>query len=727
MTEKKNKKSKKKPTESEVNFHQAIVRLLKQHRGKVLTLKEMSHALHVDRSRYHLFRDALQELVKQGRVVRLKGRRYTVPSGLRRIQGTIQLTRKGFGFVTDERTGEEIFIPAQHLNTALDGDLVEVQLFAVSRGRNKEGQVVAVLKRNRTTFVGTYHKSEYYGFVVPDDPRIYRDFFIQPKNDLHARDGQKVVVEFLKWEKSSLNPEGRIVEILGFPGEPGVDVVSVAKGFGLPMAFPSRVEEQARKIRIRLTPKLLAARLDLRDWLIFTIDPEDARDFDDAVSLDKLPNGNFRLGVHIADVSYFVPENSALDREALKRGTSVYLVDRVVPMLPEHLSNQICSLQPDEDRLTFSCIMEITPAGELVNYQITPSIIRSKRRFHYEEVQQIIDDPNSRDPYADILRQMRDFSRVLKKKRLEKGSIDFETPEVKFKLDERGKPVEIIPVRRLQSHELIEEFMLMANQTVARHIRRISGKGKPRPFIYRVHERPDSEKIEKFERFLNALGHRVKIPHNVTPKQFQEILQKVSGTKDDILIKEVALRTMMKAQYSIKNIGHFGLAFEDYTHFTSPIRRYPDLEVHRLLKLYAGKVSPKVIRPLKKELKKIADRSSERERVALEAERQSVKIKQVEWIADHVGETFPGIISGVTAYGIFVEIIPYLIEGFIRIENMVDDFYIYDEKTYSLVGKEFGQVYRLGDEVTIQVERVDRETNEVDFTLVYGRKKKKSG
>ena len=725
MSEMKQRKSKRKKPSSPPeapSFKNLILAFLKRRRGKPVTRKELSHALHVEKSNYHLFREALQQLVKEGRVIRLKGRRYTVPSGLRQIQGTIQLTRKGFGFVTDERTGEEIFIPAQHLNTAMDGDLVLVQLFAVSRGRNKEGQVVSVLKRARTTFVGTYHKSEYYGFVVPDDPRIYRDFYIQPKNDMNARDGQKVVVEFIKWDKSSLNPEGRIVEILGFPDEPGVDVVSVAKGFDLPMAFPAQVEQQAQKIRLKLTPKELAERLDLRDELVFTIDPEDAKDFDDAVSLTRLPNGNFQLGVHIADVSYFVPRNSALDKEALKRGTSVYLVDRVVPMLPEHLSNNICSLKPDEDRLTFSCIMELTPEGELVNYRITPSVIRSKRRFNYEEVQQIIDDKKSRDSFAEVLRQMRDFSQVLKKRRLERGSIDFETPEVKFKLDELGRPVEIIPVKRLQSHELIEEFMLMANQTVARHIRRISGKGKPRPFIYRVHERPDSEKIEKFERFLNALGHRVKIPHNVTPKQFQEILQQVSGTKDDILIKEVALRTMMKAQYSIKNIGHFGLAFEDYTHFTSPIRRYPDLQVHRLLKLYAGKIPPKTIRTLKQELKKIADRSSERERVALEAERQSVKIKQVEWISNYVGKTFKGLISGVTAYGIFVEIVPYLIEGFVRIENMVDDFYIYDEKTYSLVGKEFGQVYRLGDEVKIKVDRVDRETNEVDFLLVYEKK-----
>lgn len=718
MTEKNKPKRKTKPKmKKKTSLTEKIVKLLKERRGRPMTQKELSHALLIHKEDYPEFQDALHKLLSAKKIVKLKGRRYTLPSSLQLVQGTIQLTRKGFGFVTDERTGEEIFIAAQHLNTALNGDKVEVRLFAVSRGKSKEGQVVRILERARKTFVGTYHRSEYYGFVVPDDPRVYRDFYVQPQNSLKAKDGQKVVVEFLKWDKSTLNPEGRIVEILGYPGDPGVDVASVAKGFELPLAFPEKVEREAQRIRMKITPELLAERLDLRDELIFTIDPEDAKDFDDAVSLTKLENGLYRLGVHIADVTHYVPENSVLDREALKRGTSVYLVDRVVPMLPEHLSNEICSLQPDVPRLTFSCIMDINSEGEVVNYQIKPSVIHSKRRFNYQEVQRIIDDPKSKDPHAGILREMRDFSQMLKAKRIARGSIDFDTPEVKFILDEQGKPVEIVPVERLQSHELIEEFMLMANQTVARHVQRISGKGKPRPFIYRVHERPDSEKLDKFQQFLNALGYRVKVPHNLTPKQFQEILKKVSG-KDDLLIKEVALRTMMKAVYSTKNIGHFGLGFEDYTHFTSPIRRYPDLEVHRLLKEYAGKVPQKRLQFLKTELKNIAEQSSARERVALEAERESVKIKQVEWIADYEGKTFNGLISGVTAYGLFVEIVPYLIEGLVRVEDLDDDYYIYDEKTFSMVGQENGRVFRLGDEVTILVFRVNREANQVDFRLV---------
>lgn len=656
-------------------------------------------------------------LENQGQIIKLKKRRIALPSSLKRTSGIIQITKKGFGFVMDEQNGEEIFIPAQYLHTALDGDTVEVQLFAASRGKSKEGQIVSVLKRARETFVGTYHRSEYYGFVVPDNPRVYRDFYIQPENDLNAKQGQKVVVKFVKWDTAALNPEGQIVEILGFPDEPGVDISSVMKGLNISTTFPHKVKKAANQIDFQLTSELIAQRLDLRQEIIFTIDPIDAKDFDDAISLKKLENGHYQLGVHIADVSYFVPEGSVIDKEALQRGTSIYLVDRVIPMLPEHLSNELCSLKPNQPRLTYSCIMEIDQRGNVVDYQLSPSIIESKRRFSYEEVQQIIDDQESTDPYATILREMRDFSQKLRQLRNQQGSIDFETPEVRFILDERGKPVEIIPIQRLQSHELIEEFMLMANKTVAKHITKISGKGKKLPFIYRVHEKPDSDKISHFENFLNALGFKIKIPKNVTPRQFQDIMLQVLGTKDDILIKEVALRTMMKANYSPQNIGHFGLAFSDYTHFTSPIRRYPDLTVHRLLKEYSNSIDPHRIKSLQPYVKKVSEISSERERLALEAERESIKVKQVEWIMDYVGQCFDGLISGVTAYGLFVEITPYLIEGFIRMEDMADDFYLYNEKTYSLIGREFGRTYQLGDEIRIRVKAVNREVNQVDFTI----------
>lgn len=753
MAKKKSKQSK----QSRTPFRQEIIDFLHRKRGKSFKRKEISHSLGVNKTNYHLFQEALAELARSGEIVRAKGGRYTSASSLQKIQGALQMTRKGFAFVADERTGEEIFISAQNLNTALNQDLVEVQLFGVSRGKNKEGRVVQILSRARSTFVGTYHKSEYYGFVVPDDPRVYRDFYIHEKKSLSAQNGQKVVVELEKWDTSQLNPEGNIIEILGYPGDPGVDVSSVAIGHGLQLGFNKKVAEEARKMRLLITPEEVSRRLDLRNERTFTIDPVDAKDFDDAVSLEKLENGHYRLGVHIADVSFFVKEGTPLDKEALQRGTSVYLVDRVIPMLPEHLSNEMCSLQPYQDRLTFSCIMDMTPRGEVVDYRILPSIINSKRRFTYEEVQAIVDDPRSGDPFAQALKEMHRFSRVLRERRFREGSIDFNTPEVKFRLDARGRPVEIIPVQHLESHELIEEFMLMANQTVAKHVYRLSrqlggeetagdaetppktGKGKAGrgkssqsiagekaagkdgkllPYVFRIHERPDKEKLAKFGDFMHALGYRIKLKQNLSPGDFQAVLKQIEGGKDEILIKEVALRTMMKAVYSTKNVGHFGLAFRDYTHFTSPIRRYPDLMVHRLLKEYQAPPDPKRLQELRRLLKEVCEISSRQERQAMEAERESVRIKQVEWLMQHQNEEFEGLISGVMSYGVFVETIPYLIEGLARIETLADDFYIYDEKTYSLIGKDTGRVLRLGDSVRVKVARIDREHNEVDFLLV---------
>lgn len=703
---------------NEKDFSETILDLLHRRSGKSFKSRDISRALKVSKQDYHLFREALQSLIKQRKIVRLRNKRFTLPASLQKRQGTLEITKKGFGFVTDQASGEEIFIPAQYLHTAFDGDQVEVQLFAVSRGKSKEGQISTVLKRAHQTFVGIYHHSEYYGFVVPDNPKVYRDFYIAPQNTLGATQGQKVVIEFIKWDSASLSPEGRIVEILGFPDEPGVDILSLMKGFELPTKFPKKVLNEAEQLDFQITPQLLENRLDLRDEVTFTIDPADAKDYDDAVSLKKLKNGNYLVGVHIADVSHFVAEGSAIDKEALTRGLSIYLVDRVIPMLPEKLSTNLCSLQPNQPKLTISCIMEINHKGERINYHIAPSIIVSKRRFTYDEAQSIIEDSASSDPLVGILRDMRNLSQLFRKNRLDHGSIDFETPEVRFLLNKAGKPTEIIPIKRLESHQLIEEFMLMANKTIAEHIQFISNKKKKLPFIYRIHEEPDNDKITNFQQFLNALGFQVKIPRNINPKSFQEIMNKVLGTKDDVLIKEVALRTMMKANYSNINVGHFGLAFLYYTHFTSPIRRYPDLTVHRLLNEYKKTVSNKRAKILEKNLKKIGEICSERERLALEAERESIKVKQIEWIANYIGETFDGLISGVTSNGLFVEIAPYLIEGFIKIENMDDDYYLYDEKTYSLIGREFGKTFRLGNEVKITVQEVNRELNQVDFNLI---------
>jgi ribonuclease R len=696
-----------------------ILRFLKENPEVFFKKKEITSALGIHKRDYKLFEQAVRNLIQEGKVVKIKGGRVGIPATLPVITGKLVLSKQGYGFVYDENTGKDIFIPPSQLGTALDGDIVEIRLNAVQKGKNLEGQVIRIVKRSRTQFAGTFHKSKYYAFVVPDNPKIHRDFYIAKGNDAGAKDGQKVVVELIHWPNTSLNPEGKVVEILGYPGEKGVDVDMVMVDHGLPRTFPSRVEKEADTISDQIPAKEIQNRLDLRDQFIFTIDPIDAKDFDDAVSLKILENGNYLLGVHIADVSYYVKENSIIDKEAFLRGTSVYMVDRVVPMLPEKLSNQICSLRPDEDKLTFSCIMELHRSSlEVVSYEIVPSIIRSKRRLNYEEAYEMIQNEHDQTPVAKKLREMNELAQKLRKKRLSEGGLDFYTPEVKFILDQNGYPVEIVPVKQLPTHQLIEEFMLMANKTVARHVEIIARGKKPYPFIYRVHEKPDKDKFKRFVTMLKVLGYSFRIPRTPNPFFFQEVLTTVKGTKDEVLVQQVALRTMMKAIYSTKNIGHFGLGFDFYTHFTSPIRRYPDLIVHRLLREYIGKPTQKRIQFLKKHLKRVAEQSSERERVAMEAERNSVKIKQVEYIARHVGDIFEGIISGVASYGLFVELDKLLIEGMVHISNIADDIYIYDEETYSLIGRSTEKIYRLGDRVKVQVYRVDRDKNIVDFLLV---------
>lgn len=699
-------------------FRKKILQFLKSNPETFFKPKELSAALGIHKSTYKTFRGALHSLIDEGTIVQIKGGLVGFPATAPKIVGKLILAKNGYGFVADENSKQDIFIPASQIGTAFDGDLVEVQITANRKGKKLEGKIIRIVQRNRTHFAGTFHRSKHYAFVVPENEKIHRDFYIAPGNDLGAKDGQKVVVELLQWPDHALNPEGRIVEILGFRGEKGVDISMVLVDHGLPRTFPSHVEEEAESIPDSIPAEEIARRLDLRDRFIFTIDPKDAKDFDDAVSLDKLENGNWLLGVHIADVSFYVKENSAMDKEALLRGTSVYMVDRVVPMLPEKLSNLICSLRPEEDKLTFSCLMELSPSLNMVRYDIVPSIIRSKRRLNYEEAYEIIQNESDQSEIALVLREMNQLAQQLRRKRLEEGGLDFYTPEVKFVLDEKGFPVEIIPVRQLPTHQLIEEFMLMANRTVARHITHISPSRRPYPFIYRVHEKPDKEKFYRFVNMLKILGYSLKIPRTPNPFFFQQVFDAVRGTKDEILVQQVALRTMMKAVYSTKNIGHFGLGFDFYTHFTSPIRRYPDLVVHRLLKAYTRKPSAALLNRLKKSLPRIAEHSSDRERVAMEAERNSVKIKQVEYISRHVGEEFNGIISGVASYGIFVELENILIEGLVPINYIDDDFYIYDEDSFSLTGRSSGKVYRLGDPVRVRVARVDTDKNLVDFALV---------
>jgi len=697
-------------------MEQSILKLLKEAPGTPVARKEISHALHINKKEYHIFVNTLEQLVKEGKVAKVKGGRYAYAPKAQTMTGELRTTRSGFGFVIVEEQDMDIFIAQPNLNTAFDRDIVEVKLYASRRGRRLEGFVRRVVKRFRKYIVGTYHKTPYYSYITPDDPKIYRDIIVPEDKNLGAKDGQKVVVEFMRWERDQHNPEGVIREVLGDPQSPGVDVASVAYSFNLPIKFPPAVEKEANKISGAFSPADLKGRVDLRDLICFTIDPEDAKDFDDAVSLRKLENDNWELGVHIADVSHYVAPGSLIEKEAFTRGTSVYLVDRVIPMLPEHLSNELCSLKPETDRLTFSCLMELNAQAQVVDYKITPSIIHSKRRYTYEEVQDILDGKTD-DPFAPILKDMDRIREKLMQKRFEDGGIDFETPEVRFILDENGKPIDVLPKPRLNSHRLVEEFMLLANKTVALHIRKISpSQNKLLPFIYRVHEKPDEKKMSRFFEFLSAMNIPFKPVKRITSKYLQTLLRSIKGTKEEIIIEEVALRSMMKAVYSEKNIGHFGLGFKDYTHFTSPIRRYPDLTVHRLLRRYAE--STQDTKGLRKQLQAIAKQATDRERLAIEAERESIKLKQTQYISNYIGETFEGLVSGVMAFGIFVELKETFIEGMIPVTSLTDDFYIYDEKTYSMIGRDWERTIRLGDEVVVRVESVDLEHRKVEFTLI---------
>jgi ribonuclease R len=524
------------------------------------------------------------------------------------------------------------------------------------------------------------------------------------------------VVELAPWEDEHLNPEGTILEVLGPGGDARTQVLGVARSFGLPASFPADIEAEAMQLTGGIPDTVLDGRLDLRQKTTLTIDPEDAKDFDDALSCEVLPNGLLRLGVHIADVSHYVREGTALDREAYERGTSVYMVNEVIPMLPERLSNDLCSLRPQEDRLTFSVLLDVHPDGKVEEYRFARSVIRSKRRFAYEEVQHILDA--GKGEHAEVLQQLDRLAKALYRRRRKNGSIDFESVETKFTFDEQGLPDRIIKKVRLDAHRLVEECMLLANRTVAQHVAGMKTGGDPRPFLYRVHDVPDPDKLRDLANFVRQFGFSLDAKEGVSSHELQKLLDKVKGTEVEDVINEVALRSMAKAIYAEKNIGHYGLAFRHYTHFTSPIRRYPDLVVHRLLDEYARQVEAGRLAALRAALPGIARQSSERERIAAEAERTSVKVMQIEYMKRHIGDEFAGVISGVTDFGLFVELHEILIDGLIRMRDLEDDYYLFDEKQYALRGRSKGRVYRLGDRVRVQVMAVDPERRSIELALV---------
>ncbi len=677
--------------------------------------KELAQQLQIHKRDFPALREALRNLVSDGKISRGAKRRYGLPRIETLHEGVITFTRKGIGFVSLDDTREDIYIQQGDSGTALEGDRVKIEIFAKRSGKSREGKVREVVKRKRDIFIGTYWERGSFSVVVPDDERFNRDIYIPAKGKHAVRPGERVIVQLTTWDDPYANPEGRITEVLGDPAKAEVATRGVMLSFGLNDGFPKEVETESKRVPKRIPRKEYSRRLDIRNLLTVTIDPSDAKDFDDAVSLETIKNGNYRLGVHIADVSAFVQEGSAIDKEALRRGTSVYLPNRVVPMLPSVLSEEMCSLKPNVDRLSFSVFMDLTPEGTVTHTELRETVIKSDARLTYEEAQEMLDG-HSRTKIAVMVRELSHIARTLKRKRLTQGSLDFDLPEITFAFDPLGVLEDIRPKVRLESHKLVEECMLLANKCVTRlcHSWR-KEKNAQLPFIYRIHEQPEPEKVAEYARLLKALGIPFKAAKKTTPKAFKSVIERVRDTKEERLIGELTLRTMQKARYDLRNKGHFGLAFREYTHFTSPIRRYPDLAVHRLLKLYKDSPAPEVFKSAAGKLNHICTHSSERERNALEAEREAVKIQQLEYMKWHVGEDFKGIISGVVSFGLFVELDGILAEGLIHIRDMDDDYYEYDEKRYALVGRRHHREYRLGDPVTVRVINVSEQQKHLNL------------
>lgn len=698
---------------------ESILRLFQEIEGAPLPFRELMHRFAIDKAGRARFKAFVDNMASEGQLVKQKGNFYALPKDNVVLVGKLSSHRDGYGFVTPDAGGDDIFIPARYLRGNLHGDRVEVTVTDQKPGGKREGRIVRTVERGVSRVVGRFHATHDYGYVVPDELRITQDIYIAPKSVGKAREGQVVIAELTSYPTSGRKPEGRIIEVLGWPDEPEVEVLTIVKKYELPFEFPPEALAAARSLSQTVSEEDLTGRNDLRRNLTVTIDGETARDFDDAVSVQRSDNGTIRLWVSIADVSHYVKNGSPLDSEAYQRGTSVYFPDRCIPMLPEELSNGICSLNPRVDRLALTAEMLFGKSGELLETSFYPSVINSAARLTYTIVREILVDKDPQVLGANShlvgdLQLMEELARRLMAKRRNRGSIDFDLPEPQIVLDLQGGTQAIIRAERNLAHKIIEEFMLAANEAVASHIESLSF-----PSLYRVHESPDPIKLNDFREFIYNFGYEFRMTEdNVEPGELQRLLEQAEGKPEERMVNEVLLRCMKQARYSAENLGHFGLSATSYTHFTSPIRRYPDLVVHRILKgILAGTLKKKEIEKLSETLPDTAVHTSKRERVAMEAEREIVELKKMQFMQGRVGEEFDGFITGVNNYGFYVELVELFVEGMVHVSTMPRDFYVYAEKQHTLTGKKGGEAFRIGDRVRVRVAKVSIERKQIDFVV----------
>ncbi|MFA4851992.1 MAG: ribonuclease R [Bacteroidales bacterium] len=711
--------TKKKHSNTQDQLVNDILKVFANNPSQSFNYKQVSGRLSIsDKGNKQLLNTLLSDLTGRGSLIEVKKGKYQINSALVKfhssaksfITGIVDMKSTGKAYIIPEDGGEDVLITPNNTNRALNGDKVKIFIFPKRKGRKTEGEVVEIIKRAKTRFVGILQVSGKFAFLVPDNTSMAVDIFIPGENLNGAKDGEKVLAEILEWPKNAKNPFGNIIHILGKPGDNNVEMNSILAEFGFPLSFSKEVIQESDKIQDKIPEKEIKSRRDFRSAVTITIDPEDAKDFDDALSIAWLPNGNYEIGIHIADVSYYVKPDNSIDQEAYERATSVYLVDRVISMLPERLSNGLCSLSPHTDKLCFSAVFEMNEKAQIINEWFGKTIINSNRRFNYEEAQKIIE--TSAGNYNKEVLKLNQLAILLREERFKNGSIAFETTEVKFNLDDKGKPLSVYIREYKDSNKLIEDFMLLANRKVAEFI----GKNKKtaKTFVYRVHDEPNPEKLSTFTEFVTKLGYRMKTSsRKSTIDSFNKLLTDVVGKGEQNMIENLAIRTMAKAYYSTDNIGHYGLTFDYYSHFTSPIRRYPDLMVHRLLNDYLNNL-PSVN---KEQYEEKCKHSSEMEKRAAEAERASVKYKQVEFLLDKVGQTFDGVISGVSKWGIFVEIVDNKCEGMVSLRDMENDYYFLDEDNYCVTGQRSGNTYKLGDKVKIVVKQANLSRKQLNFMI----------